>query len=146
MLWYFYETKTGFCIVQEGNSEKVYVTPMMDFYKSDRGKRALLPHTKDWGMDDFEDHRVDILTSIGYLVVSEQTLSEEDKEILERVIDKEGFEYAMLHYSDYTEDVQYNHIKDVTFHNKLRALREAHNDLQFYLRDNGISGMDNYPV
>lgn len=87
---------------------------------------------RDWGVwDTFGAQHLNTIK------VDEPTLSDQDKKILSRCIDKEGFDYAMLYCSDY-KSVTHNIVNDQMFHEKLKVLRDAHNDLQFYLRCNGV--------
>lgn len=56
----------------------------------------------------------------------------EDKNILDRTIGKEGFDYAMTQYSKYNGSVEFNHIHDKKFHELLKNMMEARKELAAY--------------
>ncbi len=137
MIYKFWETCCNHCIIEKGDSGRVYVTPMMDWYKSESGRKALLPYTTTWGTDALEDYEVTSRTYLGELEVSTANMADEDKEVLQRCISKEGFDYAMLHYSDY-KSVGHNKVEDEMFLELFSTFRTAYKDLELYLKMQGI--------
>ena len=137
MIYKFYETRFGVCAITIGDTGRCYCTEMIDWYHEDKGRKALLSHTKDWGTDLFKDHHPESCKYLGEVVIEDQSsMSENDRDVLKRCIDKEGFDYAMFHYSDY-KTVGFNHVEDTKFHKLRDNLLESYNDLENYLRRSG---------
>lgn len=133
MLFKFWESKDlGFCLIEREDG-KFYVTPMISWYRTSQGRAALLPFTKGWGTDAPEDHDIDACELLGQIDVPDSVMGKGDRDILQRCINKEGFDYAMLHYSNY-ESVNYNKVYDLPFKEKLKTLKDAYEDLQMYLK------------
>ena len=62
-------------------------------------------------------------------------MQENDKAILNRAIEKEGFDYAMTYYSRYDGVVPFNHIHDKKFHQLRKAMVEARKELHSYCQE-----------
>lgn len=63
-------------------------------------------------------------------------MNKRDVEILTRCVDKEGFEYAMLHYSSYDHtSPERNRVDDEKFHELRKNFIKAHDELANYLRE-----------
>ena len=62
-------------------------------------------------------------------------MKREEKDRLESVVGMQGFDYAMLDFSDHTE------IKDPEFHRRLTEYRSARASLEFYVMDD-VEGID----
>lgn len=137
MLYTFYKTEGNSCLIRAEGSDKVYVTEFIDYYLKVSGQRALIPFLKGWGQDLFEDYKDANPKVIGFIKVDDSNMIASDKEVLKRCIGKEGFDYAMLHYSDYSS-VCYNEVKDKTFHEKLEDLTNAYEELNMYLKNVGV--------
>lgn len=63
-------------------------------------------------------------------------MKDREKRILDRVIEKEGFDYAMTDYSAYNGDVNFNHITDDKFHELLAKFLKYRNELADFCREN----------
>lgn len=140
MIYTFWRVPVGLCIIEIGSTGEVYVTDWIDWYNTKEGRNSLLPHTKEWGTDKLSDYNLNECFYLGQIEVPDNKMSESDTSILQRCIDKEGFDYAMLYYSDY-KSVDYNDVKDLGFHQRLYELKKAHEDLKLYLKMKGIRGI-----
>lgn len=59
--------------------------------------------------------------------------SDQDKDDLEYRIEVEGFDYAFLYYS------QWSQIGDEGFQQRLKAFKDSRKELEKYLKDNGVN-------
>lgn len=144
MIYRFWETPTGAMLIEitkdyneTGNS--AYITDMNDMYLTEHGKHLLLKHVHDWGTVDFKDWDIRTLFSRGSIETEELTLNPNDKSVLKRTLEKEGFDYAILHYSAYDGEVGFNKVESKEFHALRNSLLKARQDLETWLALQGIS-------
>ncbi len=142
MIYRFWETPTGDCLIEMVDEhynmgKRAYMTDMMDFYRTEAGKHALLKHVNGWGTVELADFDIRELKGLGTVELEELTLTANDKSVLSRCIDKEEFDYAMLYYSDY-QSVCHNVVESREFHALRNNLVNAHRDLQTWLKLQGV--------
>ncbi|AGN30245.1 hypothetical protein VPFG_00246 [Vibrio phage nt-1] len=142
MIYRFWETPTSDCLIEiihdgKEDGERAYITDMIDFYHTEHGRQALLGHTDGWGTVNFTKYDIRELKCLGRIETKPLTLSANDKSVLSRCIDKEGFNYAMFDYSDY-QSVERNVVQSREFHELRNGLIDAKSKLQTWLRMQGI--------
>jgi len=143
MIYRFWETPSGDMLIEmtrehDETGEKAYITDMHEMYHSDYGRHALLKHVHNWGTVDFKDWDIRTLRGRGSIELPELTLTPNDKSVLERTVGKEGFDYAMLHYSSYDGEVGFNKVDSHEFHALRNDLINARKDLETWLALHGI--------
>lgn len=146
MFYRFWESISGDMLIEITpdlceTGKKAYITDMNDVYLTESGRHMLLAHVRgdtEWGKIDFTEWDITTLYSRGSIEVSDFTLTPSDKSVLNRTIDKEGFDYAMLHYSSYDE-VEFNKVDSREFHGLRHDLLRARQKLKTWLAMQGVN-------
>ena len=142
MIYRFWKTTDGDCLIEVTDSvfiqgTKAYRTGYHPVYESDDGRHLLLSHIHGWGFVPFQEYDINELTELGTIEVNDLTLTDNDIDVLNRCIDKEEFDYAMLYYSDY-QSVMHNAVESREFHALRNNLVNAHRDLKTWLKLQGV--------
>ncbi|AAQ64254.1 hypothetical protein KVP40.0185 [Vibrio phage KVP40] len=142
MIYRFWKTPDNICLIEmtddhANEGTRAYMTDMHDLYNENHGRYMLLGNVHSWGTIDFTTYDIRELRCLGSIETEELTLSAQDKSVLSRTVGKEGFDYAMLHYSDY-QSVEYNVVESREFHALRNNLINARTELETWLQLQGI--------
>ncbi|AJT60908.1 hypothetical protein AVU32_gp067 [Vibrio phage ValKK3] len=142
MIYRFWQTSNDICLIEmtddhANEGKRAYMTDMNDLYKEEHGRYILLGHVHAWGTIDFSTYDIRELRCLGSIETQDLTLSAQDKSILQRCIDKEGFDYAMFDYSDY-HTVERNRVHSKDFHALRNNLVDAKRELETWLSMQGV--------
>lgn len=146
MLYNFWETKTGEMVIEINDEShcdlelrEAYVTDMNNSYRTRKGRRFLLNSVYGWETVSFNIFNVDDMYYLGTIESLDLTLSDADKSVVSRCIEKEGFDFAMLHYSDYDGNVIHNKVESNEFHALRNNMILAKRRLETWLELNGVN-------